>query len=205
MAIEKIRHVSGTGLPLRGVSIDTDRIIPARFLRSVSFEGLEEHLFEDDRIQVDASAPGTHPISNRAYAGSSILLVNANFGCGSSREHAPWALLQYGFQAVIAPSFADIFFNNSFKNGLLLIKLDAKTVDRLFKEAAAQQGYRLAIDLADQSVTTPGGESIKFEIDPFRKHCLMNGLDEIGLTLEHADKIKAFEAKRREQQPWLFN
>jgi 3-isopropylmalate/(R)-2-methylmalate dehydratase small subunit len=139
------------------------------------------------------------------YQGAQILLARENFGCGSSREHAPWALLQYGFQAVVAPSFADIFFNNSFKNGLLLIRLDAAIVDRLFKEAAAQPGYRLAIDLAEQSITTPGGESIKFDIDPFRKHCLMNGLDEIGLTLEHADKIRAFEARRREQQPWLFN
>jgi len=137
--------------------------------------------------------------------GAQILLARENFGCGSSREHAPWALLQNGFQAVIAPSFADIFFNNSFKNGLLLIKLDAATVDRLFKEAESHQGYRLAIDFAEQSITTPGGEAIKFEIDPFRKHCMLNGLDEIGLTLQHADKIKAFEAKRRQQQPWLFN
>jgi len=139
------------------------------------------------------------------YRGARIPLARENFGCGSSREHAPWALLQYGFQAVIAPSFADIFFTNSFKNGLLLIRLDSKIVDKLFKEAEGQPGYRLAIDLEEQSVTTPGGDTFNFEIDAFRKHCLMNGLDEIGLTLEHADKIKAFEAKRQKQQPWLFN
>jgi 3-isopropylmalate/(R)-2-methylmalate dehydratase small subunit len=133
-----------------------------------------------------------------------VLLARENFGCGSSREHAPWALLQYGFQAVIAPSFADIFHTNSLKNGLLLIRLDAKIVDRLFSEARSAEGYRLAVDLERQTVTTPGGESFGFDIDPFAKHCLLNGLDEIGLTLEHADKIKAFEARQRERQPWLF-
>ena len=143
-------------------------------------------------------------LNKQDYRGAGILIAGDNFGCGSSREHAPWALLQYGFQAVIAPSFADIFFNNSFKNGLLLIRLDAKIVDKLFKEAGAQPGYRLAIDLEEQSVTTPGGETINFEIDMSRKHALMNGLDEIGLTLAHTDKIKAFEAKRRGEQPWLF-
>ena len=138
------------------------------------------------------------------YRGATVLLARENFGCGSSREHAPWALLQYGFQAVIAPSFADIFYNNSLKNGLLLIRLDTKTVDRLFNEARGAEGYRLALDLERQTVTTPGGESFKFEIDPFAKHCLVNGLDEIGLTLQHAEQIKAFEAKHRERQPWLF-
>ena len=138
------------------------------------------------------------------YRGAQILLARENFGCGSSREHAPWALLQFGFQVVIAPSFADIFFTNSFKNGLLLIQLESRIVDRLFKEAGATPGYRLAVDLEQQSVTTPGGEVFKFEIDPFRKHSMLNGLDEIGLTLQHADKIKAFEANRRKQQPWLF-
>jgi 3-isopropylmalate/(R)-2-methylmalate dehydratase small subunit len=138
------------------------------------------------------------------YQGATVLLARENFGCGSSREHAPWALLQYGFQAVIAPSFADIFYNNSLKNGLLLIKLDVKTIDRLFKEVEAHPGYRFAVDLEAQTVTAPGGESFKFDIDPFTKHCLLNGLDEIGLSLEHADRIKAFEAKHRSEQPWLF-
>jgi 3-isopropylmalate/(R)-2-methylmalate dehydratase small subunit len=138
------------------------------------------------------------------YRGAQILLTRENFGCGSSREHAPWAILQYGFRAVIAPSFADIFFTNSFKNGLLLIRLDALTADRVMRETHATPGYRLAIDLAEQTVTTPSGEELKFEIDEFRKHCLLNGLDEIGLTLQRADQIKAFEARHRAQQPWLF-
>ena len=133
------------------------------------------------------------------------VLARENFGCGSSREHAPWALLQHGFQAVIAPSFADIFHNNSFKNGLLLIRLDAETVDRLFKQVHSTEGFRVAVDLEQQTVTTPAGEILKFEVDPFHKHCLLNGLDEIGLTLEHADAIKAFEDKHRKSQPWLFS
>jgi 3-isopropylmalate/(R)-2-methylmalate dehydratase small subunit len=210
------KFVSREGLvaPLDRANVDTDAVIPKQFLKSIKRTGYGPNLFDEWRY-LDHGEPGMdnskrplNPdfvLNQPRYQGAQILLARENFGCGSSREHAPWALLQYGFQAVIAPSFADIFFNNSLKNGLLLIKLDAKTVDRLFKEVAAQQGYRLAIDLADQSITTPAGESIKFEIDPFRKHCLMNGLDEIGLTLEHADKIKAFEGKRREQQPWLFN
>jgi len=210
------KFISREGLvaPLDRANVDTDAVIPKQFLKSIKKTGYGPNLFDEWRY-LDHGEPGMdnakrplNPdfvLNQPRYQGAQILLARENFGCGSSREHAPWALLQYGFQAVIAPSFADIFFNNSFKNGLLLIKLDAQTVDRLFKEAAAQQGYRLAIDLADQSITTPRGESIRFEIDPFRKHCLMNGLDEIGLTLEHADKIKAFETKRREQQPWLFN
>ena len=210
------KFISREGLvaPLDRANVDTDAVIPKQFLKSIKKTGYGPNLFDEWRY-LDHGEPGMdnakrplNPdfvLNQPRYQGAQILLARENFGCGSSREHAPWALLQYGFQAVIAPSFADIFFNNSFKNGLLLIKLDAQTVDRLFKEAAAQQGYRLAIDLADQSITTPRGEAIRFEIDPFRKHCLMNGLDEIGLTLEHADKIKAFEAKRREQQPWLFN
>jgi 3-isopropylmalate/(R)-2-methylmalate dehydratase small subunit len=132
------------------------------------------------------------------------LVARENFGCGSSREHAPWALQQYGFQTVIAPSFADIFYNNSLKNGLLLIKFDSKVVDQLLRETQATEGYRLAVDLEQQTVTTPSGESFGFDIDPFRKHCMLNGFDDIGLTLEHADEIKAFEEKHRREQPWLF-
>src|SRR5690606_28799907 len=138
------------------------------------------------------------------YRGAQILLARANFGCGSSREHAPWALQDYGFEAVIAPSFADIFFNNCFKIGLLPIVLDAAIVEKLFREVEATEGYRLAVDLESQSVTTPGGESFPFDIDPFRKHCLLNGLDEIGLTLQHADKIRLFEEQHRSAYPWLF-
>jgi 3-isopropylmalate/(R)-2-methylmalate dehydratase small subunit len=210
------KFISREGLvaPLDRANVDTDAVIPKQFLKSIKRTGYGPNLFDEWRY-LDHGEPGMdnakrplNPdfiLNQPRYEGAQILLARENFGCGSSREHAPWALLQYGFQAVIAPSFADIFFTNSFKNGLLLIKLDAAIVDRLFEEAAAHAGYRLAIDLAEQSVTTPGGETIKFEIDSFKKHCLMNGLDEIGLTLEHAAAIKAFEMKRREQQPWLFN
>ena len=190
--------------PLPLANIDTDQIIPKQFLKTVEREGLAKGLFYDLRFDGEGKLKPDFVLNRPEYKGAGVLVAGDNFGCGSSREHAPWALLQYGFQAVIAPSFADIFFTNSFKNGLLLIRLDAKTVDKLFKEAEVQPGYRLAIDLEEQSVTTPGGESITFDIDPFRKHCLMNGLDEIGLTLEHADAIKRFENKRRSEQPWLF-
>jgi len=212
--MNKFTVLDGLVVPLDRANVDTDAIIPKQFLKSIKRTGFGPNLFDEWRY-LDHGEPGMdnskrplNPdfvLNQPRYQGAQILLARENFGCGSSREHAPWALLQNGFQAVIAPSFADIFFNNSFKNGLLLIKLDAATVDRLFKEAESHQGYRLAIDLAEQSITTPGGEAIKFEIDPFRKHCMLNGLDEIGLTLQHADKIKAFEAKRRQQQPWLFN
>jgi 3-isopropylmalate/(R)-2-methylmalate dehydratase small subunit len=143
-------------------------------------------------------------LNQERYRGSTVLISRENFGCGSSREHAPWALQQYGFQAVIAPTFADIFYNNSLKNGLLLIKFDSKIVDRLLRETQATAGYRLAVDLEQQTVTTPQGESFAFDIDPFRKDCILNGFDDIGLTLAHADEIKAFEAKHRQKQPWLF-
>ncbi len=210
------KFISREGLvaPLDRANVDTDAIIPKQFLKSIKRTGYGPNCFDEWRY-LNHGEPGMdnakrplNPdfvLNQKRYEGAQILLARENFGCGSSREHAPWALLQNGFQAVIAPSFADIFFNNSFKNGLLLIKLDPQTVDRLFKETETHPGYRLAIDLAEQSITTPGGDTIKFEIDPFRKHCMLNGLDEIGLTLEHADKIKAFEAQRRQQQPWLFN
>ena len=212
--MEKFVSREGLVAPLDRANVDTDAIIPKQFLKSIKRAGYGPNLFDEWRY-LDHGEPGMdntkrplNPdfvLNQPRYRGAQILLARENFGCGSSREHAPWALLQYGFQAVIAPSFADIFFNNSFQNGLLLIQLPAGTVDRLFREAEAKPGYRLAIDLGQQSVTTPNGEILKFEIDPFRKHCLLNGLDEIGLTLRHADKIRAFEAKRREQQPWLFN
>jgi len=211
--MEKFVSREGLVAPLDRANVDTDAVIPKQFLKSIKRTGYGPNLFDAWRYLdhgepgVDCSKRPLNPdfvLNQTRYQGAQILLARENFGCGSSREHAPWALLQYGFQAVIAPSFADIFFNNSFKNGLLLIRLDAKTVDRLFKEVNSTPGYRLAVDLEQQSVTTPGGEVFKFEIDPSRKHSLLNGLDEIGLTLEHADKIKAFEAKRRGEQPWLF-
>ena len=209
------KFISREGLvaPLDRANVDTDAVIPKQFLKSIKRTGYGPNLFDEWRY-LDHGEPGMdnsqrplNPefiLNQPRYQGAQILLARENFGCGSSREHAPWALLQYGFQAVIAPSFADIFFNNSFKNGLLLIMLDAKIVDRLFKEVNATPGYRMVVDLEQQSVTTPGGEVFKFEIDPSRKHSLLTGLDEIGLTLQHADKIKAFEAKRQSEQPWLF-
>jgi 3-isopropylmalate/(R)-2-methylmalate dehydratase small subunit len=211
--MEKFISREGLVAPLDRDNIDTDAIIPKQFLKSIKRTGYGPNLFDEWRY-LDHGEPGMDNskrplnadfvLNEPRYRGAQILLTRENFGCGSSREHAPWALLQYGFQAVIAPSFADIFFNNSFKNGLLLIRLDAEQVERLFEETKATPGYRLAIDLEQQTLTTPSGDVLKFEIDPFRKHCLMNGLDEIALTLEHADKIKAFEAKHRSAQPWLF-
>ena len=211
--MEKFVSREGLVAPLDRANVDTDVIIPKQFLKSIKRSGYGPNLFDAWRY-LDQGEPGMdcakrplNPdfvLNQPRYRGAQILLARENFGCGSSREHAPWALLQYGFQVVIAPSFADIFYNNSFKNGLLLIQLESKIVDRLFKEAGATPGYRLAVDLEQQSVTTPGGEVFKFQIDPFRKHSMMNGLDEIGLTLQHADKIKAFEANRRKEQPWLF-
>ena len=212
--MEKFIRKEGLVAPLDRANVDTDAIIPKQFLKSIRRAGFGPNLFDEwrylDRGEPDSDNSG-RPLNpdfvlNRPrYKGATVLLARENFGCGSSREHAPWALLQYGFQAVIAPSFADIFFNNSLKNGLVLIRLDAKIVDRLFRETEATEGYRLAVDLEQQTVTTPGGESFQFEIDAFRKHCILNGLDDIGLTLERAGEIKAFEAKHRERQPWLFS
>jgi 3-isopropylmalate/(R)-2-methylmalate dehydratase small subunit len=194
-------------------NVDTDAIIPKQFLKSIKRTGFGPNAFDEWRYldrgepDMDNSKRPLNPdfiLNKPRYRGATVLIARENFGCGSSREHAPWALLQYGFQTIIAPSFADIFYNNSLKNGLLLIKFDPKIVDQLMHEAEGKEGYRLAVDLEDQSVTTPSGESFKFDIDPFRKHCIMNGLDDIGLTLEHADEIRAFERKHRREQPWLF-
>jgi 3-isopropylmalate/(R)-2-methylmalate dehydratase small subunit len=211
--MEKFVRREGLVAPLDRANVDTDAIIPKQFLKSIERTGFGPNLFDEWRY-LDHGEPGMdhtkrplNPdfvLNQTRYRGATVLLARENFGCGSSREHAPWALLQYGFQAVIAPSFADIFYNNSLKNGLLLIKLDPKVVDRLFREVESAPGYRVAIDLEAQAITTPGGESFSFDIDPFTKHCLLNGLDEIGLTLQHADKIRAFEAQHRSRQPWLF-
>ena len=199
--------------PLDRANVDTDAIIPKQFLKSIKRSGFGQNLFDEWRY-LDHGEPGIDAAQRKPnpdfilnllrYHGAQILLARANFGCGSSREHAPWALQDYGFQVIIAPSFADIFFNNCFKIGLLPIVLSANDVDHLFREVQATEGYRLVVDLEDQSVTTPGGESFFFDVDPFRKHSLLNGLDEIGLTLQHAGKIRAFEEKHRAMQPWLF-
>ena len=204
-----------TGLvaPLDRANVDTDQIIPKQFLKSIKRSGFGPILFDEWRY-LDVGQPGQdcsgRPLNKDfvlnlpRYQGASVLLARENFGCGSSREHAPWALEEYGFRTVIAPSFADIFFNNSFKNGLLPIILPEVEVDELFKQCEASEGYRLTVDLAAQTVTRPDGKVLSFEIDAFRKHCLLNGLDDIGLTLQDGDAIAAFEAKHRASQPWLF-
>ncbi len=190
--------------PLDRVNVDTDQIIPKQFLKTIKRTGLREGLFYDWRRRADGTPDPTFFLNQPRYAGAGILLARDNFGCGSSREHAPWALLDQGFRCVIAPSFADIFFNNCFQNGILPVVLTAGEVDRLFAESAAADGYQVTVDLAAQTVTTPTGGSFRFAIDEFRKHCLLNGLDAIGLSLQHAPAIAAYEAKRRTEAPWLF-
>jgi 3-isopropylmalate/(R)-2-methylmalate dehydratase small subunit len=195
----KFTVVNGLVAPLDRANVDTDQIIPKRYLASIKRTGYEDGLFADWRKDPQFI------LNKPQYKDATILLSRKNFGCGSSREHAPWALRDYGFRAVIAPSYADIFFTNSFKNGFLPVILREDEVDRLFHDAAAFPGFRLVIDLEQQTVaTTDGSKSFRFEIDPFRKYCLLNGLDEIGLTLRHADKIRAFEERRKAQHPWYF-
>jgi 3-isopropylmalate/(R)-2-methylmalate dehydratase small subunit len=202
----------GLVAPLDRENVDTDAIIPKQFLKSISRSGFGPNLFDEWRY-LDPGEPGQDPASRRPnpdfvlnqprYRGASVLLARRNFGCGSSREHAPWALEQYGFRALIAPSYADIFFNNCYKNGLLPIVLPESQVARLFDDVAAFPGYRLTVDLPNQVVVKPDGESLSFDVEPFRKYCLVNGFDDIGLTLRHADKIRAFEAERLAKMPWL--
>jgi 3-isopropylmalate/(R)-2-methylmalate dehydratase small subunit len=204
---------TGMVAPLDRANVDTDQIIPKQFLKSIKRTGFGPNLFDEWRYldvgqpYQDNSRRPLNPdfvLNNARYQGASVLLARENFGCGSSREHAPWALEEYGFRAIIAPSYADIFFNNSFKNGLLPIILDESEVDALFKQVEATPGYQLNVDLASQTVTRPDGKVLSFEIDAFRKHCLLNGLDDIGLTLIDADSIATFESKHRASQPWLF-
>ncbi|MEJ5209919.1 MAG: 3-isopropylmalate dehydratase small subunit [Burkholderiales bacterium] len=212
--MEPFVRLNGLVAPLDRANVDTDAIIPKQFLKSIKRTGFGPNLFDEWRY-LDHGEPGMdnskrplNPdfvLNQPRYQGAQILLARENFGCGSSREHAPWALLDYGFRAIIAPSFADIFYNNCFKNGLLPIVLDAAVVDQLFRETEAQEGYRLDIDLAAQTVTTPSGQVFSFEVDEFRKYCLLNGLDDIGLTLRHVDKIRAYEERRRIEAPWLFS
>ncbi|HRO36574.1 3-isopropylmalate dehydratase small subunit [Thauera sp.] len=207
-------QLDGLVAPLDRANVDTDAIIPKQFLKSIKRSGFGPNAFDEWRY-LDVGQPGqdnsTRPLNpdfvlNQArYQGAQILLTRDNFGCGSSREHAPWALEDYGFRVLIGPSFADIFFNNSFKNGVLPIKLDAAEVDELFRQCEATEGYRLAVDLAAQTITRPDGKSIAFDIDPFRKECLLNGWDDIGLTLRHADKIRAFEDRRRAEHPYYYS
>ncbi|MFO7189668.1 MAG: 3-isopropylmalate dehydratase small subunit [Pseudomonadota bacterium] len=212
--MEKFTVHRGLVAPLDRANVDTDAIIPKQFLKSIKRTGFGPNLFDGWRYldvgqpDQDNSKRPLNPdfvLNQPRYQGASILLARENFGCGSSREHAPWALLDYGFRAIIAPSFAEIFYNNSFKNGLLPIVLDEAQVDELFKDTFATPGFELVIDLEAQSISyADGSKRFAFDIDPFRKYCLLNGLDDIGLTLRHADKIKAFEERRRQEQPWLF-
>jgi 3-isopropylmalate/(R)-2-methylmalate dehydratase small subunit len=197
--MEKFNVLNGLVVPLDRANVDTDQIIPKEYLKSIKRTGYAEGLFAAWRSDPQ------FVLNRPQYKGATILMARKNFGCGSSREHAPWALMDYGFRCVIAPSFADIFFNNSFKNGFLPVTLREDEVDKLFYEAASFPGFRLIVDLEAQTVaTTNGSLSMRFDIDPFRKYCLLNGLDEIGLSLRHADKIRAFEDRRKTQYPWYF-
>ena len=204
---------TGLAMPLDRANVDTDFIIPKQFLKSIKRSGFGVNLFDEHRY-LDKGEPDSDNsqrplnkdfvLNQPRYQGASVLLARENFGCGSSREHAPWALDDFGFRVVIAPSYADIFFNNCFKNGILPIVLDKNLVDQLFKEVNAAEGYTLTVNLLAQSITRPDGSVIHFEVDAFRKHCLLNGLDDIGLTLEDADAIRAFENQWREKSPWYF-
>ena len=211
--MEKLNTVEGIVAPMDRPNVDTDAIIPKQFLKSIKRSGFGPNLFDEWRY-LDHGEPGMdnstrkiNPdfvLNQSRYQGANILIARENFGCGSSREHAPWALLDYGFRVIIAPSFADIFFNNCFKNGILPIVLPANIVDGIFNDIAANEGYKLKVELSSQTITKPNGEMISFEVDEFRKHCLINGLDDIGMTLEHVADIKAYEQKRKQQAPWLF-
>jgi 3-isopropylmalate/(R)-2-methylmalate dehydratase small subunit len=212
--MDKFTQHAGIVAPLDRENVDTDAIIPKQFLKSIHRSGFGPNLFDAWRY-LDTGEPGMDPSTRRPnpdfvlnqprYHGASILLARKNFGCGSSREHAPWALQQFGFRAIIAPSYADIFFNNCFKNGLLPIVLPDFHLDHLFQEVAAHMGYRLAIDLPAQTVATPSGQVMRFEVEPFRKECLVNGWDDIGLSLRRQDAIRAYEEKRRASEPWIFS
>ena len=211
--MEKFTRVSGIVAPLDRPNVDTDAIIPKQYLKSIKRSGFGPNAFDDWRY-LDAGEPGIDNSTRRVnkdfilnqspYDQSSILLARENFGCGSSREHAVWALTDFGFRVVIAPSFADIFFNNSFKNGLLPIALDAAVVDDLFKAVDGKKGYQLTVDLDQQKIITEDNNEIAFEVDEFRKYCLLNGLDDIGLTLQHADDIRTYEQRMKQVTPWLF-
>ena len=211
--MDKFVRLEGLVAPLDRNNVDTDAIIPKQFLKSIKRSGFGPNAFDEWRY-MDVGQPG-QDCSNRPknpnfvlnqerYQGAQILLTRANFGCGSSREHAPWALLDYGFKAVIAESFADIFYNNCFKNGILPIVLPAAEIEAIFQQVVATPGYQLVVDLPSQAVIRPDGHGVPFQVDAFRKECLLNGWDDIGLTLRHAEKIREFEAKRRIEQPWLF-
>lgn len=211
--MKRFTTLTGTVVPLDRANVDTDQIIPKQFLKSIRRTGFGENLFDAWRF-LDEGSMGQTPNERRIntafvlnqprYQGATILLARANFGCGSSREHAVWALDEYGIRCVIAPSFADIFFNNCFKNGVLPIVLEEEIIHQLFDEIARSEGYELTVDLPSQSVICPDGNRLLFPVEPHRKHCLIHGLDDIGMTLEAADRIREYEVRRRKSQPWLF-
>jgi 3-isopropylmalate/(R)-2-methylmalate dehydratase small subunit len=211
--MKAFKKIDGLVCPLDRANVDTDAIIPKQFLKSIKRTGFGPYLFDEWRYG-DHGEPDmdctNRPLREEfvlnlpRYKGAQILLARDNFGCGSSREHAPWAIEDYGFQVIIAPSFADIFFSNCYKNGILPIVLPVATVDKLFAECGANEGYRISVDLESQKLILPSGETFSFDVQPHRKHCLLNGLDEIGLTLQHADEIRAFEVRHQTVQPWLF-
>jgi 3-isopropylmalate/(R)-2-methylmalate dehydratase small subunit len=202
--MDKFTTLRGVAAPLPMPNCDTDKIIPARFLKTIKRTGLGKNLFNDMRFETDGAEKPDFVLNQPAWRNAKILVVGENFGCGSSREHAPWAILDYGIRTVIAPSFADIFYNNSFKNGVLLITLPQAQVDQLMEDARKGANAVLTIDLEKQEITRPDGGVVRFEIDPFRKHCLLNGLDDIGLTLQKAAAIDKFESADRQRQPWLY-
>ncbi|WP_456412946.1 3-isopropylmalate dehydratase small subunit [Thiolapillus sp.] len=211
--MEKFKTFKGKVCPLDRANVDTDAIIPKQFLKSIKRTGFGPNLFDEWRY-LDHGEPGMDParrqpnpdfvLNDPRYQGASILLTRKNFGCGSSREHAPWALLDYGFRVIIAPSFADIFFNNCFKNGILPIVLGEEIVEQLFRKSGGEQALEITVDLEKQKLILEDGAEIPFEVDSFRKHCLLEGLDDIGLTLQHVDEIRAYEERRKQEAPWLF-
>ena len=201
--MEPFKTLEGVAAPLNMINVDTDMIIPKQYLKTIQRTGLGKALFDEMRFNPDGSEKPDFVLNKPAYRKAVILVAGDNFGCGSSREHAPWAIDQYGFRAILAPSYADIFFNNCFKNGLLPIVLPERVIDHLFAQVTGFVGFELTIDLASQVVLSPDGESYPFEVQAFRKHCLINGLDDIGLTLTHSQKIRDFEAHRLTTQPWL--
>ncbi len=211
--MEKFTNLKAIVAPMDRPNVDTDAIIPKQFLKSIKRSGFGPNLFDEWRY-LDQGEPGkdntNRPLNKEfvlnqpRYKGAQILIARENFGCGSSREHAPWALLDYGFKVIIAPSFADIFYSNSFKNGILLIKLDSNTIDQIFNDIAVNDGYELNVDLENQTIIKADGSVIKFDVDEFRKNRLLNGLDDIGLTMQHVDDIKAYEQRRSQEAPWLF-
>ena len=211
--MEKFTTITGLVVPLDRANVDTDAIIPKQFLKSIKRTGFGPYLFDEWRYldhgepDMDCSTRPLNPdfvLNHERYRGAQVLLTRENFGCGSSREHAPWALLDYGFRAIIAPSFADIFKNNCFKNGVLPVEIASEKIDQLFAETEQQSGYSLQIDLDRQCIVTPTGEEIAFDVDPFKKHCLLNGYDDIDLTLQHQDDIRRFEQQHKEKAPWMF-